>query len=348
MGECGLDYHYDHSPRDVQRDVFAAQIGLAHAHDLPLVIHTREAWDDTFAILAAEGVPERTVFHCFTGGPDEAGAGLDLGAHLSFSGIVTFKTADDVRAAAALCPLDRLLVETDAPTWPRCPHRGRPNRPALVPLVGAGVAEVRGQDVEAVAEADLGQRRPGVYELPGLSRPSPPDAWTEVAVVLRSSRSRTAAPAGRLVVLTSPVPPATVAGVRWSSRSAATAVVAAVTSSATQPGTDPASTARGGTDARRDRPRRRRHPRRRPRRPPDGADPGLRHRRRSTRTPAPRPTEHQVRRRSPGAADARGGRAGRPRRLGAAPTRPTRPPTTAPTGPRRRPQPRPAADRRRR
>ena len=100
---------------------FAAQIALAHAHDLALVIHTREAWDDTFAILAAEGVPERTVFHCFTGGPDEARRCLDLGAHLSFSGIVTFKPADDVRAAAALCPLDRLLVETDAPSSPRCP-----------------------------------------------------------------------------------------------------------------------------------------------------------------------------------------------------------------------------------
>ena len=127
VGECGLDYHYDHSPRDVQREVFAAQIALAHAHDLALVIHTREAWDDTFDILAAEGVPERTVFHCFTGGPDEARRCLDLGAYLSFSGIVTFPTADDVRAAAALCPLDRLLVETDAPYLAPVPHRGERN-----------------------------------------------------------------------------------------------------------------------------------------------------------------------------------------------------------------------------
>src|SRR3954453_4377086 len=105
VGECGLDYHYDHSPRDVQRQAFAQQIGLAHERDLALVIHTREAWDDTFAILGAEGVPERTVFHCFTGGPEEARRALDLGCHISFSGIVTFKGAPEVREAAALCPI---------------------------------------------------------------------------------------------------------------------------------------------------------------------------------------------------------------------------------------------------
>jgi TatD DNase family protein len=153
VGECGLDYHYDHSPRAVQREAFAAQIALAHAHDLALVIHTREAWDDTFAVLAAEGVPERTVFHCFTGGADEARRCLGLGAWLSFSGIVTFRNAGDVRSAAAVCPLDRLLVETDAPFLTPVPHRGRPNRPALVPLVGAGVALAKGVAVEAVEEA---------------------------------------------------------------------------------------------------------------------------------------------------------------------------------------------------
>lgn len=153
VGECGLDYHYDHSPRDVQRRAFADQVALAHEHDLALVIHTREAWDDTFASLDAAGVPERTVFHCFTGGPDEARACLDRGALLSFSGIVTFPSAGDVRAAAALCPLDRALVETDSPYLAPVPHRGRPNRPALVPLVGAAVAEAMGRPVEAVAEA---------------------------------------------------------------------------------------------------------------------------------------------------------------------------------------------------
>lgn len=153
VGECGLDHHYDHSPRGVQREMFAAQVALAHEHDLALVIHTREAWDDTLAILDAEGVPERTVFHCFTGGTDEARACLDRGAHLSFSGIVTFPGADDVRAAAAVCPLDRVLVETDSPYLAPVPHRGRRNRPALVPLVGAAVAEQMGLDVDTVAEA---------------------------------------------------------------------------------------------------------------------------------------------------------------------------------------------------
>ena len=115
------------------------------------MIHTRDAWDDTFDVLSSSGVPARTVFHCFTGGPDEARRALDLGAHLSFSGIVTFKTADDLRAAAALCPVDRLLVETDSPYLTPVPHRGRPNRPAYVPLVGAAVASAAGLAVGEVA-----------------------------------------------------------------------------------------------------------------------------------------------------------------------------------------------------
>lgn len=153
VGECGLDYHYDHSPRPAQRDAFAAQVALAHEHGLPLVIHTREAWDDTFAILDEVGVPERTVMHCFTGGPDEAEASLERGALLSFSGIVTFKTADDLRDAAASCPLDRLMIETDSPYLAPVPHRGRTNRPALLVHVGQGVAAAKGVSVEAVAEA---------------------------------------------------------------------------------------------------------------------------------------------------------------------------------------------------
>jgi TatD DNase family protein len=153
VGECGLDYHYDHSPRDLQREAFAAQVGIALARDLALVIHTREAWDDTFAILASEGVPDRTVLHCFSGGPPEAERTLALGAYLSFSGIVSFRNADDVRGAATLCPLNRLLVETDAPFLAPIPHRGRPNEPAFVPLVGAAVAQARGDAVEAIEAA---------------------------------------------------------------------------------------------------------------------------------------------------------------------------------------------------
>jgi len=153
VGECGLDYHYDHSPREVQRTVFAQQIAMALEHDLALVVHTRDAWDDTFAILDAEGVPERTVLHCFTGGPDEARRGLDAGAHLSFSGIVTFKNADDVRAAAALCPLERMLVETDAPYLAPAPHRGQPNRPAWVKVVGEALAAVTNVAVDEIEGA---------------------------------------------------------------------------------------------------------------------------------------------------------------------------------------------------
>jgi TatD DNase family protein len=151
VGEAGLDYHYDHSPRPVQRAVFAAQIGLARQHDLPLVIHAREAWSDLFDLLQSEGVPDRTVFHCFTGGPVEARRALDLGCHLSFSGIITFTGAPEVREAAALVPLDRLLVETDAPYLAPVPHRGRSNRPAWVPLVGAALAAAHRVSLQRVA-----------------------------------------------------------------------------------------------------------------------------------------------------------------------------------------------------
>jgi TatD DNase family protein len=152
VGECGLDFHYDHSPRDAQREVFAAQIALALAFDLALVIHTREAWAATFDVLAAEGVPDRTVFHCFTGDAADARRCLDLGAHLSFSGIVSFPSATDIREAAALCPADRLLVETDSPYLAPVPHRGLANRPAWVPAVGEAVAAARAEPVAGIAE----------------------------------------------------------------------------------------------------------------------------------------------------------------------------------------------------
>ncbi len=153
IGECGLDYHYDHSPRDAQRAAFADQVGLAHECGLPLVIHTREAWDDTFAVLASEGVPERTVFHCFTGGPTEAERALHVGAMLSISGIATFPSAPELRAAVAAAPLERLMVETDSPFLAPVPHRGRRNRPALVARVGEEVAALQGRAVEEVAAA---------------------------------------------------------------------------------------------------------------------------------------------------------------------------------------------------
>jgi TatD DNase family protein len=153
VGECGLDYFYDHSPRDVQRVAFAEQIALAHQLNLPLVIHTRDAWADTFDVLAAEGVPTNTIFHCFTGGPEEARRCLDLGAYLSFSGIVTFKTATDNQAAARLCPIERLLAETDTPFLAPIPHRGRRNEPAWVRHVCEKLAEIRQEPLEHVARA---------------------------------------------------------------------------------------------------------------------------------------------------------------------------------------------------
>ncbi|HEY1988746.1 MAG TPA: TatD family hydrolase [Acidimicrobiales bacterium] len=159
IGECGLDYHYDHSPRDMQRAAFAAQIELALRHRLTLVVHTREAWDDTVDILAATGVPERTIIHCFTGGPEEARRCLDLGASLSFSGVVTFKTAVEVREAAQICPIERLLIETDSPFLTPVPHRGSPNEPARVPLVGATIATVKGVSRELVAEVSTRNAR---------------------------------------------------------------------------------------------------------------------------------------------------------------------------------------------
>jgi len=143
VGEAGLDYYYDHSARDAQREAFAAQIRIAHERRLPLIIHTRDAWDDTFDILRAEGSPTQTIFHCFTGGPDEARRCLDVGAFLSFSGIVTFKNATDVAEAARICPDDRILVETDSPYLAPVPHRGRTNQPAHVADVGRFVADLR-------------------------------------------------------------------------------------------------------------------------------------------------------------------------------------------------------------
>lgn len=153
VGECGLDYYYDHSPREEQQRAFAEQIQLATDRVLPLVIHTRDAWDDTFAVLADVGVPARTIFHCFTGGPDEARRALDIGALLSFSGIVTFKGAPEVQAAASLCPLDQMLVETDSPYLAPVPNRGKPNRPAWVPHVGQHIADLRHVAVADIAHA---------------------------------------------------------------------------------------------------------------------------------------------------------------------------------------------------
>jgi TatD DNase family protein len=152
IGEAGFDLHYEHSPRDAQERAFAAQIALANELDRALVIHTREAWDDTFRVLDEVGVPSRTVLHCFTGGPVEARRALAIGASLSFSGIVSFGSATEVREAAAIVPADGLLVETDAPFLAPVPHRGRRNESAFLPAVGAALAAARGEAIAEVAE----------------------------------------------------------------------------------------------------------------------------------------------------------------------------------------------------
>ncbi len=151
VGECGLDYHYDHSPRQQQADVFAKQIEMAHERDLALVIHSRSAWDDTFAVLDRCGIPDRTVFHCFTGGPQEAQEALARGVYISFSGIVTFPSAPELREAASITPPDRILVETDSPYLAPVPLRGSANKPANVAVVGNFLADHLGTDVDEFA-----------------------------------------------------------------------------------------------------------------------------------------------------------------------------------------------------
>jgi TatD DNase family protein len=145
IGEIGLDYHYDFAPRETQRHVFRSQIQLARERDLPIIIHTREAEDDTLAILREHGgAPLRGVLHCFTGTRQLAEQALDLGLHISFAGIVTFPKATELRAIAPLVPEDRLLCETDSPYLAPTPHRGKRNEPAWVVRVLEELAQLRG------------------------------------------------------------------------------------------------------------------------------------------------------------------------------------------------------------
>ncbi|MDG2352334.1 MAG: TatD family hydrolase [Acidimicrobiales bacterium] len=153
VGEAGLDYHYDYSPREDQRKVFAEQIEMANKSNLPLVIHTREAWEETFEILDSEGVPKSTVFHCFTGGTIEAKECLERGAYLSFSGIITFKRSESLREAASECPLDRAMIETDSPYLTPVPFRGKKNEPANVGLIGKELAYLQDKSSEEIALA---------------------------------------------------------------------------------------------------------------------------------------------------------------------------------------------------
>jgi TatD DNase family protein len=155
IGEAGLDYHYNFSPRDEQADGFRRHIAAARATGLPLVIHAREADDDVAAILEEETAKGAFphVLHCFSSGAELARRGLATGAYLSFSGILTFRAAEEIRAIARDAPADRILVETDSPYLAPIPHRGKRNEPAYVAKTAAVLAEVRGVDVAAIAAA---------------------------------------------------------------------------------------------------------------------------------------------------------------------------------------------------
>jgi TatD DNase family protein len=152
IGEIGLDYHYDYSPRDVQRDVFRRQLELAHELDLPAVVHLREAHEDGEHILTETGVPAAgCILHCYNLGVDEMRPFLALGCHVSFAGPVTFKKSDEIREAAAAVPGDRVLTETDCPFMAPEPFRGRKNEPAYTVFTAARVADARGESLPAFA-----------------------------------------------------------------------------------------------------------------------------------------------------------------------------------------------------
>jgi TatD DNase family protein len=149
LGEIGLDYHYDFSPRDVQQRVFQRQLEIAAEAGLPVVVHTREAWEDTMSLLSDTHLPG--VLHCFTGDARQAEQALALGFHLAFGGVLTFPRADAVRQAAAATPDDRLLIETDCPYLAPVPHRGKRNEPAMLVEIARRLAEVRSSTAEEIA-----------------------------------------------------------------------------------------------------------------------------------------------------------------------------------------------------
>jgi TatD DNase family protein len=156
FGEIGLDYHYDFSPRETQREVFTEQLKLAVQLELPVIIHTREAWDDTLSTLREHwlgqtGLCHEGIMHCFTGDATQAQQALDMGFHLAFGGVLTFRTAESVREAARITPDDRLLIETDAPYLAPAPWRGKRNEPSFMIETARKLAEVRGVTVDHIA-----------------------------------------------------------------------------------------------------------------------------------------------------------------------------------------------------
>jgi TatD DNase family protein len=159
IGEVGLDYHREHSPRGAQDRVFRAQLRIAKDLGKAVVLHVRDALDDAFKVLEDEGPPGRLVFHCFSGGAGEAHRAVELGGHVSFAGNVSYKSAETLREAARAVPLDRLLVETDSPYLAPVPHRGKPNEPALVVAVGAALAAATGRSTAEIGAATAANAR---------------------------------------------------------------------------------------------------------------------------------------------------------------------------------------------
>jgi TatD DNase family protein len=152
IGECGLDYYRDLSPRNVQRDVFREQLRLADELDKPIIVHTRDSFADVFEDVEAVALGEKVIMHSWTGGPRWTKRFLNLGVTFSFAGMVTYPRADTVRRAAAVVPPERCMVETDTPYLTPQAHRGEPNEPAFVPMVGEQLAEIWGMEVATVAQ----------------------------------------------------------------------------------------------------------------------------------------------------------------------------------------------------
>jgi TatD DNase family protein len=161
LGEIGLDFHYDFSPHDAQRAVFIEQLRIAADARKPIVIHTREAWTETMEVLRQHWIPSGLgcLLHCFTGNAGQAREAVDLGFHLAFGGVLTYPRAEEVREAARETPLDRILLETDAPYLPPVPYRGKRNEPAYVALTAAKLAEVKNLSLEEIATATAANTR---------------------------------------------------------------------------------------------------------------------------------------------------------------------------------------------
>ena len=167
VGEMGLDYYYDKAPRDAQMAALEGQFAVARRTNLPVILHCRESFDDLFGAIRRVGLaPKRPgIMHCFTGGPDEARKALDLGLWISFSGILTFKNAENIRQAAKIVPADRILLETDCPFLAPIPNRGKPNEPSYLPHTALVLAQARGETLERVAELTTANAK-AVFQLP--------------------------------------------------------------------------------------------------------------------------------------------------------------------------------------